>query len=211
MKSSRATTLLLAAVFSIIACGTALPGWAASRSIILATTTSTQDSGLLDLLIPFFEKDTGYQVKTIAVGSGQALKMGEKGEADVLLIHSPDAEKKFMADGFGTSRRLVMHNDFVIVGPPADPAKITSAAGAADALRRIAQSGCALCVPGRQFRDPCQGEVALEIGRHHCGRAEVVSADRPGHGADSERGSGEEGLRPDRPGDLSGAEGRTSG
>jgi len=141
MKSSRATTLLLAAVFSIISCGAALPGWAASKTIILATTTSTQDSGLLDLLIPFFEKDTGYQVKTIAVGSGQAMKMGEKGEADVLLSHSPDAEKKFMADGFGTSRRLVMHNDFVIVGPPADPAKITSAAGAADALRRIAQSG----------------------------------------------------------------------
>jgi tungstate transport system substrate-binding protein len=141
MKSSRATTLLLAAVISIIACGATLSGWASSRTVILATTTSTQDSGLLDLLIPFFEKDTGYQVKTIAVGSGQAMKMGEKGEADVLLLHSPDAEKKFMADGFGTNRRLVMHNDFVIVGPPADPAKITSAAGAADALRRIAQSG----------------------------------------------------------------------
>jgi tungstate transport system substrate-binding protein len=141
MKSSRATTLLLAAVISIIACGATLSGWASSRTVILATTTSTQDSGLLDLLIPFFEKDTGYQVKTIAVGSGQAMKMGEKGEADVLLLHSPDAEKKFMADGFGTNRRLVMHNDFVIVGPSADPAKITSAAGAADALRRIAQSG----------------------------------------------------------------------
>ena len=101
MKPSRAITLLLAAVFSVISGGAALPGWAASRTVILATTTSTQDSGLLDVLMPAFEKESGYQVKTIAVGSGQAMKMGEKGEADVLLVHSPDAEKKFMADGFG--------------------------------------------------------------------------------------------------------------
>ena len=96
----------------------------AQKNIILATTTSTQDSGLLDVLIPVFEKKTGYFVKTIAVGSGQAMAMGQKGEADVLLVHSPDAEKKFMAEGIGVNRRLVMHNDFIIVGPPADPAKI---------------------------------------------------------------------------------------
>jgi tungstate transport system substrate-binding protein len=113
---------------------------AASKSVILATTTSTQDSGLLDVLVPLFEKESSFQVKTISVGSGQAMKMGEKGEADVLLVHSPDAEKKFMADGFGASRRLVMHNDFIVVGPAADPAKIKGAS-AADALKRIAQSG----------------------------------------------------------------------
>lgn len=112
-----------------------------SKNIILATTTSTQDSGLLDLLIPMFEKETGYRVKTIAVGSGQAMKMGEKGEADVLLVHSPDAEKKFMSGGFGVNRRLVMHNDFVLVGPAADPASVKSASGAADALKRISKSG----------------------------------------------------------------------
>lgn len=112
-----------------------------SKNIILATTTSTQDSGLLDLLIPLFEKETGYRVKTIAVGSGQAMKMGEKGEADLLLVHSPDAEKKFMAGGFGVNRRLVMHNDFVLVGPAADPAAIKSASGAAEALKRISKSG----------------------------------------------------------------------
>ncbi|HIJ96365.1 MAG TPA: solute-binding protein [Desulfuromonadales bacterium] len=112
---------------------------AASKTVILATTTSTQDSGLLDLLVPIFEKESGLQVKTISVGSGQAMKMGEKGEADVLLVHSPDAEKKFMADGFGVSRRLVMHNDFIIVGPAADPAKIKGVT-AAEALKRIAQS-----------------------------------------------------------------------
>ena len=115
--------------------------WGATKTLILATTTSTQDSGLLDLLIPLFEKESGYQVKTIAVGSGQAMKMGEKGEADVLLVHSPDAEKKFMAEGFGVSRRLVMHNDFIIVGPSADPAKIKAADSSVDALKRIAQSG----------------------------------------------------------------------
>jgi len=111
-----------------------------SKTVILATTTSTQDSGLLDLLVPQFEKESGFQVKTIAVGSGQSMKMGEKGEADVLLVHSPEAEKKFMADGFGVTRRLVMHNDFVIVGPAADPAKVKGAT-ATDAMKRIAQAG----------------------------------------------------------------------
>ena len=89
--------------------------------LILATTTSTQDSGLLDVLIPMFEKQTGYKVKTIAVGSGQAMTMGAKGEADVLLVHAPDSEKTFMKDGFGTTRLLVMHNDFIIVGPAGGP------------------------------------------------------------------------------------------
>jgi tungstate transport system substrate-binding protein len=115
--------------------------WGASKTVILATTTSTQDSGLLDLLIPAFEKESGYQIKTISVGSGQAMKMGERGEADVLLVHSPDAEKTFMADGFGASRRLVMHNDFVIVGPPADPAKVRGAGSSVDALKRVARTG----------------------------------------------------------------------
>lgn len=117
-----------------------LPALAAPKTVILATTTSTQDSGLLDVLIPLFEKESGYQVKTISVGSGQAMKMGEKGEADVLLVHSPDAEKKFMSDGFGVTRRLVMHNDFIILGPTADPAKVKGAT-AADAMKRIARSG----------------------------------------------------------------------
>jgi tungstate transport system substrate-binding protein len=128
----------LVATLAILAGGTA--ALAASKSVILATTTSTQDSGLLDVLVPQFEKQSGFQVKTISVGSGQAMKMGEKGEADVLLVHSPDAEKKFMADGFGVSRRLVMHNDFIIVGPAGDPAKVKGAT-AADAMKRIATSG----------------------------------------------------------------------
>ena len=116
------------------------PCWA-KRSVILATTTSTQDSGLLDVLIPLFEKKTGYFVKTIAVGSGQAMAMGAKGEADVLLVHSPAAEKKFMADGNGVERRIVMHNDFIIVGPPSDPARIKGMKKAAEAFKKIAASG----------------------------------------------------------------------
>jgi tungstate transport system substrate-binding protein len=118
-----------------------VPALAAPRPIILATTTSTQDSGLLDVLIPMFQRQTGIMVKTIAVGSGQALAMGAKGEADVLLSHSPDAEKKFMADGHGSRRRLVMHNDFVVLGPPADPADIRAARTAPEAFRRLAAQG----------------------------------------------------------------------
>jgi tungstate transport system substrate-binding protein len=108
------------------------------KTLILATTTSTQDSGLLDELLPVFQKQTGYFVKTISVGSGQAMKMGEKGEADVLLVHSPDAEKKFMEQGFGVSRKLVMHNDFIILGPASDPAKIKGQKSAKEALKMIA-------------------------------------------------------------------------
>lgn len=100
------------------------PAKPARPDVILATTTSTQDSGLLDVLIPVFEKKTGYKIKTIAVGSGAAIAMGEKGEADVLLTHAPDAEKKVVAGGAVQNRRLVMHNDFIIIGPTADPAKI---------------------------------------------------------------------------------------
>jgi len=110
------------------------------KNIILATTTSTQDSGLLDKLIPIFEKETGYFVKTIAVGSGHAMKMGEKGEADVMLVHSPDAEKKFVEQGYGINRRLVMHNDFVIVGAGDDSAKIKGMKSSAEALKLIANA-----------------------------------------------------------------------
>lgn len=108
-----------------------------TKDIILATTTSTQDSGLLDVLIPAFEKKTGYKIKTVAVGSGQAIAMGEKGEADVLLTHAPDSEKKVVAGGNVINRRMVMHNDFIIIGPSADPAKVAKQS-AMQALANIA-------------------------------------------------------------------------
>ena len=110
------------------------------KDMILATTTSTQDSGLLDELIPAFQEDTGYVVKVVAVGSGEALKMGEQGNADVLLVHSPAAEAAFMEAGNGSERTLVMHNDFIIVGPEADPAGIKGTATAADAFTKIAEA-----------------------------------------------------------------------
>lgn len=110
------------------------------KDIILATTTSTQDSGLLNALIPVFEMGSGYVVKTLAMGSGQAMAMGGMGEVDVLLVHSPESEKKFMAEGNGINRRLVMHNDFVMVGPKNDPAKAGGMRSAAEALSAIARS-----------------------------------------------------------------------
>ncbi|MDP3911534.1 MAG: substrate-binding domain-containing protein [Gemmatimonadales bacterium] len=140
----RAVILALVAALLAVACSaggathtTAVP---ARGSIILATTTSTQDSGLLDVLLPLFEKRTGWTAKPIAVGSGQAMTMGRRGDADVLLVHSPDAEAAFMNDGYGQERQLVMHNDFVIVGPVSDPAA-TRGKSATDAFRAIAARG----------------------------------------------------------------------
>ena len=108
--------------------------------IILATTTSTQDSGLLDVLIPMFEEQTGYRVKTIAVGTGQALAMGEKGEADVLLTHAPASEKPLVESGAVTNYQLVMHNDFILVGPSSDPAKVKDLKSVADAFKAISET-----------------------------------------------------------------------
>jgi tungstate transport system substrate-binding protein len=100
------------------------PTTPANPNLILATTTSVNDSGLLDVLIPLFEQQTGFTVQTVAVGSGAAMQMGQEGNADVLFVHSPTAEKQFMTDGWGRERVLVAHNDYVIVGPATDPAGI---------------------------------------------------------------------------------------
>ena len=111
----------------------------ANPELILATTTSTQDSGLLDVLIPVFEKQSGYKVKTVAVGTGQALALGEKGEADVLLVHAPEAEKKVVAKGAAVERKLVMHNDFILLGAANDPAKLQGLK-ITEALQKLAAS-----------------------------------------------------------------------
>ena len=111
---------------------------AAGTPVILATTTSTQDSGLLDILVPLFEKKTGYFLKTVSVGTGQALALGGRGEADVVLVHAPEAEKRYVAEGTLINRRLVMHNDFIIIGPEADPANVRGRKRAVGAFRRIA-------------------------------------------------------------------------
>ena len=117
-------SLLIVLVLALGACAPATPSAPSNPNLILATTTSTQDSGLLDVLIPLFETESGYTVQTVAVGSGQAMKMGEEGNADVLLVHAPASEVTFMEGGFGKDRALVMHNDFIIVGPASDPAGI---------------------------------------------------------------------------------------
>lgn len=128
-------------LLGLVACGPTTPkASSTSREIILATTTSTQDSGLLDVLVPLFEKQTGYTVKVVAVGTGAALRMGERGDADVLLVHAPSAEEAFMAAGHGIERRYVMYNDFIIVGPPADPAHIRGMTDAVSALKAIADA-----------------------------------------------------------------------
>jgi len=130
---------LFAVLLSLTSCGG--PDQAAApsdeKSLILATTTSTQDSGLLDELLPAFTQDTGWRVKPLAVGSGQAIELGRRGEADVLLVHSPEAELEFVAEGTAGERRLVMHNDFVLVGPAGDPAGVRDQP-AADAMKKIA-------------------------------------------------------------------------
>ncbi|MCX8125995.1 MAG: substrate-binding domain-containing protein [Dehalococcoidia bacterium] len=128
-----ASVLLLWSLLSSTGCNQA-------NSIILATTTSVLDSGLLSVLVPVFQDQTGYKVKPIAVGSGQAIALGERGEVDVLLVHAPDSEKKFMEAGHGIDRRPVMHNDFVIVGPASDPAGIRGLTSAAAAFSKIAQN-----------------------------------------------------------------------
>jgi tungstate transport system substrate-binding protein len=110
-----------------------------SRTVILSTTTSTQDSGLLDVLVPLFERQSGYSVKTISVGTGQALALAARGEADVTLAHAPSLEKKYLADGKMHNRRLVMYNDFLLIGPESDPAKVRDEKSVVAALRRIAE------------------------------------------------------------------------
>jgi len=109
--------------------------------VILASTTSTQDSGLFDVLIPAFEKDNPtYKIKVVAVGSGAALTLGQKKDADVLLVHSPAAELTFVAAGYGTDRKPVMYNDFLLVGPTSDPAKIKDTTSAVAAFVKIAKA-----------------------------------------------------------------------
>ena len=131
-------TLYTLAVLVATLLGAGSTALAQSKSIILSTTTSTQDSGLLDMLVPLFEKTTGYTVKTVSIGTGQALALAARGEADVALVHAPSLEKQYVADGKMLNRRLVMYNDFVLIGPAEDPAKIKGIAKAAEALKRIA-------------------------------------------------------------------------
>ena len=133
LRSLAVLVALLVAVAAI-----AVGAQAQRPPVLLSTTTSTQDSGLLDVLVPLFERQTGYSVKTVSVGTGQALALAGRGEADVALVHAPALEKKYVAEGKLLNRRLVMYNDFVLIGPGEDPAKVKGQTKAADALKAIA-------------------------------------------------------------------------
>ena len=135
----RLLSFVVALILSVAVTASAqAPG---SKTVILSTTTSTQDSGLLDVLLPLFEKQSGYTVKAISVGTGQALALAARGEADVTLAHAPAVEKKYVAEGKMHNRRLVMYNDFLVIGPEADPAKIRGEKSVVAALKKIAETG----------------------------------------------------------------------
>lgn len=141
------TLVAVASFASVISFGTA-QAEDPPRNLILATTTSTQDSGLLDELIPLFEEKTGFRVKTIAVGTGEALKMSGRGDVDVVLAHAPAEEQKYVDDGSIVNRQLVMHNDFLIVGPESDPAGIKGLQHASDAMAKISAAKAAFVSRG---------------------------------------------------------------
>lgn len=113
--------------------------WADAQVLRMATTTSTDNTGLLDYLAPLFKAETGIELQWVAVGTGKALELGKNGDVDVLLVHAPDTEKKYVSDGYGVNRRETMYNDFIIIGPKADPAKIKGLE-AVEALNKIASS-----------------------------------------------------------------------
>lgn len=131
-----------------VATPSAIPRTNNPKDLILATTTSTQDSGLLDVLIPRFEQQSGYHVKVVAVGSGAAIAIGTRGEADVVLAHAPDSERQFVSSGSGIDRQFVMFNDFVLVGPATDPAQIKGNPDILAALKAIAQKQSAFISRG---------------------------------------------------------------
>ncbi len=130
----------LAALAFVAVLASPSPAAAQAATITVASTTSTEQSGLFKHLLPAFEKDTGIQVKVVAVGTGQALDIGRRGDADVVFVHDPAAEEKFVAEGAGVDHKRVMYNDFVIVGPKSDPAKIRGDRSVIDAMRRIAEA-----------------------------------------------------------------------
>ena len=153
----------------------------AQKSIVVSSTTSTEQSGLFKHLLPVFEKKTGIQVKVVAVGTGQALDIGRRGDADVVFVHDKVAEEKFVAEGFAPNRIEVMYNDFVLIGPKADPAKINGGKDIQAALKKIADSKSAFVSRGDK-----SGTHAAEL-RYWKGAGVEVSATQPWY---KETGSG---------------------
>ena len=181
---------------------------AASGDLILATTTSTQDSGLLDVLVPAFEATTACKVKTVAVGSGAALKLGEEGNADVLMVHSPAAEKTLVEAGFGVNRQLLMHNMFLVVGPATDPAAISGMTPTKDAFTKIADAKSTFV-----SRGDGSGTETKELGIWKAAgitpEGDWYVQSGTGHGPHAPDRVREAGLHADGQGDVAGDEGES--
>lgn len=146
-KTFIATTVALALSFGA-SFDTSMEAQASDKFITVASTTSTANSGLFDAILPAFEKETGIQVRVVAVGTGKAIRLARSGDADVLFVHHRPSEEKFIADGFGVERFDVMYNDFVLVGPKSDPAGIKGSSKAIDALQKIAKSASSFASRG---------------------------------------------------------------
>ena len=168
------------------------------KSITVATTTSTRDSGLLDELLPVFQATTGIEVRVVAVGTGQALEIGRRGDADVILTHDPAGEARFVAAGFGTARSEVMTNDFVLVGPPDDPAGVKRRPSSGLPLSPARGAVFDVRLARRRVRYAPEGEGNVDRFRDRTGRG-LVRAVRSGHGGRAADDRREAGVRPLRP------------
>ena len=167
----------------------------------MSTTTSTDNSGLLNVLLPPFERECNCKVDVIAVGTGKALKLGEQGDVDVVLVHARALEDKFVASGFGVNRRDVMYNDFVVIGPADDPAHLRHAATAADAFRRIAASRSLFISRGdNSGTDQKEKEIWAATGIEPV--RFVVPFGGTGHGRSHQHGDRVTRLYSGRPGNL---------
>ena len=147
---------------------------ASAQSITVASTTSTEQSGLFRHLLPLFEKKTGIRVRVVALGTGQALDVGRRGDADVVFVHDTPAEERFVAEGFGVRRHPVMYNDFVLIGPRADPARVAGTRDVAQALRRVQAAGATFVSRGDR-----SGTHAAELRLWHAAGIDIASAKGP--------------------------------
>ena len=174
---TRRSLFVLAATVSLVAAG---PVCAQDKSIVVASTTSTQDSGLFAHILPLFKAKTGITVKVVAQGTGQALNTARRGDADVVFVHAREAEEKFVAEGFGVKRYSVMYNDFIIIGPKNDPAGIKGSRNVAFALQAIKAKGAPFIsrgdTPARILRKSISGRASASTSRRRLGRG----TNRPG-------------------------------
>ena len=181
-------------------------GGAAARDefILVQSTTSTRNSGLFEHILPLFTAKTGIEVRVVAVGTGQAIRNAANGDGDVLLVHAKDAEEQFVAEGNGEARFDVMYNDFVIVGPPSDPAGVAGMRDVVAALLRVAEAGALFASRGDDSgtHRAESGPMAGDRGRRRGGFGRLVPRDRLGNGDDAQHRHRHGRLRDDGPGDL---------